>query len=70
MSTNARTFPIASSQGSQCAFAILTRDEHADAFLHSTGADIREGHGEACYIPSRDFISMPAFAGFKGADHC
>ena len=46
-----------------------TRDELADAFLHSTGADIREGHGEACYVPSRDFISMPAFAGFKGADH-
>src|ERR1700676_2343926 len=45
------------------------RDELADAFLHSTGADIREGHGEACYIPSRDFISMPAFAGFKEADH-
>src|SRR5260370_14128077 len=44
------------------------RDELADAFLHSTGADIREGHGEACYIPSRDFISMPTFAGFKGAD--
>lgn len=46
-----------------------TRDELADAFLRATGADIREGHGEACYIPSRDFISMPAFAGFKGADH-
>jgi antirestriction protein ArdC len=45
-----------------------TRDGLADAFLQSTGADIREGHGEACYIPSRDFISMPAFAGFKGAD--
>jgi antirestriction protein ArdC len=45
------------------------RDELADAFLHSTGADIREGHGEAYYVPSRDFISMPAFAGFKGADH-
>jgi antirestriction protein ArdC len=45
------------------------RDELADAFLHPTGADIREGHGEACYIPSRDFISTPAFAGFKGADH-
>ena len=45
------------------------RDELADAFLHSTGADICEGHGEACYIPSRDFISMPAFVGFKGADH-
>jgi antirestriction protein ArdC len=46
-----------------------TRDELADAFLQSTGADIREGHGEACYVPSRDFISMPAFAAFKGADH-
>jgi len=46
-----------------------TRDELADAFLQSTGADIREGHGEAYYVPSRDFISMPAFAGFKGADH-
>jgi antirestriction protein ArdC len=46
-----------------------TRDELADAFLHSTGADIREGHGEACYIPSRDFISMPAFAAFRGADN-
>jgi antirestriction protein ArdC len=45
------------------------RDELADAFLHSTGADIREGHGQAYYVPSRDFISMPAFAGFKGADH-
>jgi antirestriction protein ArdC len=46
-----------------------TRDELADAFLQSTGADIREGHGEAMYVPSRDFISMPAFAGFKSADH-
>jgi antirestriction protein ArdC len=45
------------------------RDELADAFLHSTGADIREGCGEAYYVPSRDFISMPAFAGFKGADY-
>ena len=45
-----------------------TRDELADAFLQSTGADIREG-AEAYYVPSRDFISMPAFAGFKGADH-
>ena len=45
------------------------RDELADEFLRSTGADIREGHGEAYYVPSRDFISMPAFAAFKGADH-
>jgi antirestriction protein ArdC len=45
------------------------RDGLADDFLRSTGADMREGHGEAYYVPSRDFISMPAFAGFKGADH-
>ncbi len=43
-----------------------TRDELADAFLTSTGADIREGHGEAYYVPSRDFISMPAFARVQG----
>ena len=45
------------------------RDDVADEFLRSTGADIREGHGEACYVPSRDFISMPAFEAFKDADH-
>ena len=45
------------------------RDDLADQFLHSTGADIREGHGEAYYVPSHDFISMPAFDAFKGADH-
>jgi antirestriction protein ArdC len=46
-----------------------TRDELADYFLRTTGADIREGHGEAYFVPSHDFISMPAFASFKGADH-
>ena len=45
------------------------RDETADAFLRSTCADIREGHGEAYYVPSQDFISMPEFDMFKGADH-
>jgi antirestriction protein ArdC len=45
-----------------------TRDDLADEFLRSTGADIREGHGEAFYVPSRDFISMPTFGAFKGAD--
>ncbi len=45
-----------------------TRDDLADQFLGSTGADIREGHGEAFYVPSRDFISMPAFEAFNGAD--
>lgn len=46
-----------------------TRDALADQFLRSTGADFREGHGEACYVPSHDFVSMPAFEAFKGADH-
>jgi antirestriction protein ArdC len=45
------------------------RDDLADDFLRSTGADIREGNGEAYYVSSRDFIAMPAFAGFKAADH-
>jgi antirestriction protein ArdC len=46
-----------------------TRDALADEFLRSTGADIREGQGEAYYAPGSDLISMPAFAAFKGADH-
>lgn len=41
----------------------------ADEFLACTGADIREGAGEAYYAPGRDFISMPAFASFTSADH-
>jgi antirestriction protein ArdC len=46
-----------------------TRDGLADEFLGSTGADIREGHGEAYFVQSHDFISMPAFEAFTGADH-
>jgi antirestriction protein ArdC len=45
-----------------------TRDELADEFLASTSAEIREGSGEAYYAPGADFVSMPAFAAFKGAD--
>jgi antirestriction protein ArdC len=45
------------------------RDDLADGFLQSTGADIREGHGEAFYVPSQDFISLPAFNAFRAADH-
>jgi antirestriction protein ArdC len=41
------------------------READADAFVHSTGADFREGSGAPCYVPSKDFISMPAFAAFK-----
>jgi antirestriction protein ArdC len=46
-----------------------SRDPLADQFLTTTQADIREGHGEAYYIPSKDFISLPAFSGFKNADN-
>jgi antirestriction protein ArdC len=34
------------------------RDATIDEFLSCSGADIREGHGEACFVPSKDFISM------------
>jgi antirestriction protein ArdC len=43
------------------------RDQIADSFVASTKADIREG-GEAYFIPSKDYVSMPAFAAFKNAD--
>jgi antirestriction protein ArdC len=46
-----------------------SRDSLADEFLRSTAANIREGNGEAYYAPSKDFILMPAFVAFKGADH-
>lgn len=45
-----------------------TRDELADEYIKATGADFREGAGEAFYVPSQDFISMPAFEAFKSAD--
>ena len=46
-----------------------TRDALADEFLAASGAAIREGQGEAYYAPGADFISLPAFTAFKGADH-
>ena len=46
-----------------------TRDPLADDYLAATGADIREGHGQAMYVPSMDFIGMPKFADFKNADN-
>ena len=46
-----------------------TRDALADEFLRSTGANIREGQGEAYYAQGADFISLPSFEAFKGADH-
>jgi antirestriction protein ArdC len=44
-----------------------SRDPIADEFLGI--ADVREGNGEAYYVPSKDFISLPAFGAFKNADN-
>jgi antirestriction protein ArdC len=45
------------------------RDATIDEFLACSGANIREGFGEAYYRPSDDYISMPAFAAFRSAAH-
>ena len=45
------------------------RDPTIDEFLGCSGADVREGFGEAFYRPSGDFISMPRFEAFKSAAH-
>lgn len=60
---SAHSAPPLRVRNTQCRYQL------ADEFLRSTGADIREGHGEAYYVPSRDFISLPGFEAFKGADH-
>jgi antirestriction protein ArdC len=41
------------------------REAMADDFIKSTGADFREGVGAPYYVPSKDFISIPAFASFN-----
>ncbi|WP_407155189.1 ArdC family protein [Bradyrhizobium sp. STM 3557] len=43
------------------------REILADEFIVASGADLREGKGKPCYIPSRDFITVPAFADFHNA---
>jgi antirestriction protein ArdC len=45
------------------------RDATIDQFLACSGAEIREGAGEAYYRPGDDFISMPRFEAFKSAAH-
>lgn len=44
--------------------AIADRLALADEFITSTRADFREGAGRPCYIPSKDFITVPGFADF------
>jgi antirestriction protein ArdC len=43
------------------------RDATIDEFLKCSGAEIREGAGEAYYRPGDDYISMPRFAAFRSA---
>jgi antirestriction protein ArdC len=45
------------------------RDATIDEFLAASGAEIREGEGEAFYRPGADFISLPRFEAFKSAAH-
>ncbi len=45
------------------------RDATIDEFLACSGADIREGAGEAYYRPGDDFISLPRFEAFRSAAH-
>jgi hypothetical protein len=44
------------------------RDAEAQDFIKVTGADFREGNGEAYYAGGADFISMPHFDAFKDSD--
>jgi antirestriction protein ArdC len=41
-----------------------TREALADDFIKASGADFREGAGRPCYIPSKDFITVPAWSDF------
>ncbi len=41
------------------------RETDADDFIKTTGADFREGAGSPCYVPSKDFISLPPFGSFN-----
>lgn len=40
--------------------------EEVEAFVAATGATIREGGGQACYVPSADLIRMPERKRFTG----
>lgn len=44
------------------------RDARAEAFFAATGADIRHSGSSAFYVPSQDFIQMPAFEAFRDAE--
>jgi antirestriction protein ArdC len=43
------------------------RIAHAERFCAAFNIDIRHGGSQACYIPSKDHVEMPAFASFRDA---
>lgn len=45
------------------------RNEKAEAFLSTVGAEVRWGEAMAAYIPSRDCITMPARGAFINAEN-
>ena len=47
---------------------VAERIERAERFFAHTGADIRHGGGLAYYVPSQDFVQMPAFESFRTAE--
>ena len=46
----------------------ITRNEQAERFFASLGADIQHGGNTACYVISRDQVRMPPFEAFKDAE--
>jgi antirestriction protein ArdC len=44
-----------------------TRDEIAEAFVASTGADVRHGEARAYYRPLGDYVNLPHFETFTNA---
>jgi len=58
---------VTNPDGAQRVINPNARDELADAFIASTGADYRHGEARAYYQPAGDFVNMPAFETFKSA---
>jgi antirestriction protein ArdC len=45
------------------------RDRVALRFIQATKADIRHGGDRACYVPSKDFITLPHMTDFSSYEH-
>ena len=46
----------------------VARIDHAEKFLHATGAKIAHGGNRAYYSLSTDAVQMPPFESFRDAD--